>query len=55
LKKKAKGYNDLLKFLKDHNCPAHRFGVATRPVFLLKGEMEWVDSYLAQLRKKPAK
>ncbi len=55
LEEKIKGYKDLLRFLKDHNCPAHRFGVATRPGFLLKGEIDWIDSYLAQLKKKPVK
>jgi DNA-binding PadR family transcriptional regulator len=55
LKEKVKGYNALLQFLKDHNCPPHRFGVAVRPVYLLKGEIEWVDDYLAHLREKPVK
>jgi len=33
-------------------CPPHRFAVATRPVFLLKGEIAWVESYLRQLKRK---
>jgi DNA-binding PadR family transcriptional regulator len=49
LAEKIGGYEALLKYLKEAGCPAHRFGVATRPVFLLKGELRWVDSYLAQL------
>jgi DNA-binding PadR family transcriptional regulator len=49
LEKNIACYQDLEKFLKDSNCPAHRLGVATRPVFLLKGEIEWVDTYLAAL------
>lgn len=52
LEEKIRGYKDLLKFLQDAGCPAHRFGVATRPVFLLKGEIQWIDSYLALLKKK---
>jgi DNA-binding PadR family transcriptional regulator len=49
LEKNIAGYEDLQKFLTDSNCPAHRLAVATRPVFLLKGEIEWVDAYLAAL------
>jgi hypothetical protein len=49
LEKNIAGYEDLQKFLKDSNCPAHRLAVATRPVYLLKGEIEWVDTYLASL------
>ena len=51
LKEKIKEYEVLLKFLKDSGCPAHRFGVATRPVYLLKGEIKWIDSYLLELQK----
>ena len=49
LEKNIAGYEDLQKFLKDSNCPAHRLGIALRPVYLLKGEIEWVDAYLAAL------
>ncbi|HEY3273860.1 MAG TPA: PadR family transcriptional regulator [Methanocella sp.] len=49
LEKSIAGYEDLQKFLKDSNCPSHRLGIATRPVYLLKGEIEWVDAYLAAL------
>lgn len=51
LNEKMKGYENLLRFLKSAGCPAHRFGVATRPVFLLQGEIQWIDSYLSQLKK----
>ena len=46
---KMKGYEDLLQFLKDSGCPQHRFGVAARPLFLLKGELQWVESFLSQI------
>ncbi len=52
LQEKIAGYEALLKFLRDSGCPPHRFGVATRPIFLLKGDIEWVDSYLSDLGKK---
>jgi DNA-binding PadR family transcriptional regulator len=51
LEKNIKCYEELLKFLQDCDCPGHRFAVATRPIFLLKGEIEWVDAYLAGLGK----
>ena len=37
------------KCLKDLECPDYRFAISTRPQFLLKGEIEWVDSYIKQL------
>lgn len=49
LKEKIRGYEALLKFLRDAGCPPHRFAVATRPVFMLKGEIQWTDSFLGQL------
>jgi len=52
LEKSIKCYEDLHKFLEDCGCPSHRFAVASRPIFLLKGEIEWVDSYLGQLGNK---
>ncbi len=52
LEEKIIDYEALLKFLQDSGCPPHRFGVATRPAFLLKGEIEWVDSYLSLLSAK---
>jgi len=49
LVKNIKCYEELRQFLQDSGCPAHRLGVATRPIYLLKGEIEWVDAYIAQL------
>ncbi len=49
LEKKITEYEALLKFLQEHGCPAYRFAVAIRPVFLLKGEIQWVDSFTKQL------
>lgn len=43
---------ELCKYLMDCGCPPHRFAVATRPIFMLKGEIEWVDSYMKQLGSK---
>jgi len=50
LEEKAHCYRALQKFLRGAGCPAHRFGIATRPVFLLEAEMRWVDEYMKTMR-----
>jgi hypothetical protein len=50
---KIKEYEHLLKFLKESNCPSYRLAIATRPVYLLKGEIQWLDAYLDALGKSP--
>ena len=52
LEVKSRAYKNLLKFLKKSECPAHRFAVATRPMFLIRGEIHWIDSFLAQTQNK---
>jgi DNA-binding PadR family transcriptional regulator len=49
LQKEIRGYKDLLQFLKDSDCPPHRFEVAKRPIVLLQADLAWVDSYLDAL------
>lgn len=46
LEERMKGYRELHKFLRDAGCPPHRFECAARPLFLLKGEIKWVDAYI---------
>jgi len=48
LQKTIQEYEALLKFLQDEECPNYRYGVAERPIFLLKGEIQWVDYFLKQ-------
>ncbi len=50
LEERVRGYRDLHRFLRDAGCPPHRFECATRPMFLLRGEIKWVDSYLSQMK-----
>ncbi|HBA84195.1 MAG TPA: PadR family transcriptional regulator [Verrucomicrobia bacterium] len=50
LEEQIKGYGELEKFLDSCGCPAHRKAVARRPIHLFKGEIEWVDEYLAYLK-----
>ncbi|OPY28703.1 MAG: Transcriptional regulator PadR-like family protein [Methanocella sp. PtaU1.Bin125] len=49
LEKNIKCYEELRQFLQDSGCPAHRQAVAMRPIYLLKGEIEWVDAFIKQL------
>jgi len=51
LEKKVESYRNLLQFLQNAGCPPYRFGVATRPAFLLEAEMRWVDAYLHELEE----
>jgi len=51
LQNKIKGYHALLEFLKKSQCPEHRFALAKRPVFLLKSEINWIDSCLSAMDK----
>ena len=50
LQEKIIGYKELLKFLQDADCPAHRFEVAKRPAFLLEAEIKWIDSFMEQYK-----
>jgi len=49
LEERMKGYRELHRFLRDAGCQPHRFECATRPLFLLRGEIKWVDSYLKNI------
>jgi len=53
LEEKIECYEALLKFLQDEGCPIHRYAIASRPLFLLKAEIQWVDAFLNQLNLKP--
>lgn len=50
LQEKITGYENLLQYLKDANCPLHRLEVAKRPVYLLNAEIAWVDSFIKNLK-----
>lgn len=49
---KVKGYRELIEFMRGINCTLNHLAVAKRPVFLLEAEMQWVDSFLAELGVK---
>jgi DNA-binding PadR family transcriptional regulator len=48
---KIKEYESLINFLRESGCPSHRLAIAIRPVYLLKGEIQWLDAYLDELEK----
>lgn len=52
LEEKIKCYKELDEFLKGLECPDYRSAVARRPVYLLEGEIKWLDSYMKELSKK---
>lgn len=52
LEDKVKGYRELIEFMRGLNCTVSHLAVARRPVFLLEAEMQWVDSFLAELGVK---
>lgn len=43
-------YRELEKFLVEHDCPLHSLGLARRPVYLLEGEVRWVEDYIRDIR-----
>ncbi len=49
LEDKITGYGDLEKYLKQENCPPYKLALAKRPVHILKGELNWIDAYIAEL------
>jgi len=53
VQKKIQDYEALLKFLQDEECPVYRHAVASRPIFLLKAEIQWVDAFLKQIENQP--
>jgi DNA-binding PadR family transcriptional regulator len=51
LEENISGYKDLEKFLIASGCPVHRLAVSTRPRYLFRAEIEWIDNYLKNLPK----
>ena len=49
IQKKIIDYCKLEKFMKELHCNGFRLEVARRPVFLLKGELAWIDSFIEKL------
>lgn len=44
-------YRNLQKYMEGCGCPAPRCAVARRPIYLLQGEIRWVDDFITELRK----
>jgi DNA-binding PadR family transcriptional regulator len=49
LEKKITGYLELDKYMKGENCPAQHRAVARRPVYVLKGELKWLDDFMQEI------
>jgi DNA-binding PadR family transcriptional regulator len=46
LENTIKEYEKLKSFLRDTGCSSRRIAIAIRPVYLIKGEIQWIDAYL---------
>jgi DNA-binding PadR family transcriptional regulator len=42
-------YRSLEVYLDSCGCPRHRCAVARRPIYLMEGEIRWVDEFLGSL------
>ncbi len=51
LKENISGYLKLEEYLKEHNCPDHRLGLAVRPVRLMEGELKWLENYIKEFHE----
>lgn len=49
LKNQIEGYKALDAFLEKEGCPHYRRHVAKRPIYLIKGELQWIDMFLKDL------
>lgn len=45
-------YRKLAAYMRSCGCSAARSAVARRPIYLLQGEVRWVNSFLKQFRSK---
>lgn len=43
-------YKELEKYMSQNNCCWYTTGIATRPQYLIKGEIEWIDDYIKGLK-----
>ncbi len=52
LEEKIRWYHELDAFLKSSGCPPHRRAIARRPIYLLQGEIRWLDSLVRELKRQ---
>lgn len=50
LREKISGYHELNKFLKDSDCPLQHQALSVRPVYILEAEINWINSFLGQIK-----
>jgi DNA-binding PadR family transcriptional regulator len=49
IEEKINGYNDLLNYLKEHECSYNRYELAYRPIYLLEAELKWVVEFISKI------
>lgn len=52
LKENLKCYIELGDYLRNCECPKHRLALSKRPQYLIKGELQWVKSYIQEIEKE---
>lgn len=53
LEKKIGEYRALEEFMKEHQCPLYPLSISLRPIYLLEGEIRWVDDFVQKINALP--
>lgn len=51
LEEKIKGYGELENFMQGEGCSIYPMSISRRPIYMLKGEMDWANDYIARIEK----
>ncbi len=51
LEEKINGYGELETFMQGEGCSIYPMSISRRPIYMLKGEMEWANDYIARIEK----
>ncbi|MDD5556120.1 MAG: PadR family transcriptional regulator [bacterium] len=54
LEERVRCYEALRDFLRGEGCPEHHVAIATRPLFLARAELKWVDDFLRGMKGRRA-
>jgi DNA-binding PadR family transcriptional regulator len=49
IEKKIGEYRELEAFMQSSDCPLYPLSISRRPVFLLEGEIRWLDTFIAEI------
>lgn len=54
LEEKIQGYKDLEAFMTGEGCSIYPLSISLRPIYLLKGEVDWVQDFIKKIEKSEA-